>query len=71
MPSSATTNWLMTEFYTTGEVAALLRTAASTLRYWRMIGEGPPHFKAGRRYLYPRADFEAWVQAQPGMAPPS
>lgn len=50
---------------TTDEVAALCRTADSTVRYWRHQGKGPKCFKVGRRVLYARRDVEAWfVEAQ-------
>lgn len=51
-------------FLTTAELAELLRTPESTLRYWRHIGKGPRSFKPGRRVLYARADYEAWIRAE-------
>lgn len=54
-PSSAT------DFLTTEELAWLLRTFPSTVRYWRHIHDGPPSIKVGRHVLYPRADVEKWV----------
>jgi excisionase family DNA binding protein len=47
-------------YMTTHEVAELLRTSPETVRYWRHIGKGPGSFKAGRKVLYGRADFERW-----------
>ena len=49
---------------TTDEVAAICRTTASTIRYWRYRGLGPPGFRAGRRVLYPRSGVVAWLEAQ-------
>jgi excisionase family DNA binding protein len=49
---------------TTEEVADLLRTTASTVRYWRHVGTGPRGFRAGRRVLYAEADIEAWIAQQ-------
>ncbi|MFC6151549.1 MULTISPECIES: helix-turn-helix transcriptional regulator [Mumia] len=49
---------------TTDEVASLLRTKPSTVRYWRHVGEGPRSFKAGRRVLYARGDVDAWIKAK-------
>jgi hypothetical protein len=43
---------------TTDEVATRYRTAAATVRYWRMIGYGPKGVKVGRRVLYPVAAVE-------------
>lgn len=51
------------ELLTTHEVAALLKTPASTVRYWRSQGTGPTGFRVGRRTLYARADVERWLQA--------
>lgn len=47
----------------TEEVAAMLRTPAETVRYWRHIGKGPKSFKVGRRVLYARDDVEAFIAA--------
>lgn len=49
---------------TTDEVARICRTTASTVRYWRHKGAGPPGFRTGRRVLYPRAGVTAWLDAQ-------
>ncbi len=49
---------------TTAEVAELCRTVASTVRYWRFTGQGPPGFKVGTRVLYWRSDVLAWLQAK-------
>lgn len=52
------------KFYTTNEVAALLRHSPETLKYWRQQGEGPEWFRArpGRRILYPADAVNAWVK---------
>lgn len=49
------------EYLTTQEVAALLRTSAETVRYWRHVGKGPRSFKIGRRVLYAREDVREFV----------
>jgi excisionase family DNA binding protein len=54
----------MSEILLIEEVAELLRTPRSTLRYWRHIGEGPKSFKIGGRVAYKRADVEAWLEEQ-------
>lgn len=47
---------------TTQELAAVCRTSASTVRYWRYTGYGPPGFRAGRRVLYRSTDVTAWLK---------
>lgn len=44
------------------EAAALLRTPASTLQWWRTMGRGPKFLKVGRRVLYRRRDLEDFLQ---------
>lgn len=51
-------------FLTTDEVAALLRTSAGTVRWWRHQGTGPRGVKVGRRVLYAQADVLAWLEAK-------
>lgn len=46
---------------TTNEVAELLRSSASTVRYWRHTGTGPTGTRVGRRVLYRRRDVDAWL----------
>jgi len=48
-------------YLTTQEVAALLRTSADSVRYWRHVGRGPKSFKVGRRVLYDQAELNAWL----------
>lgn len=52
----------MDDLLTTVEVAALCRVPATTLRYWRHLGDGPPGFKLGKRVLYRREAVEAWLR---------
>lgn len=52
----------MDEYMTTAEVAALVRSPAETVRYWRHMGTGPKSFKVGRRVLYARTDVEQWIE---------
>lgn len=49
---------------TTGEVAELCRTSASTVRYWRHTGMGPLGFRVGRRVLYDEREVERWLREQ-------
>jgi DNA-binding transcriptional MerR regulator len=52
------------QLLTTAEVARMLRTPESTLRYWRHKHVGPPSFRARRHVLYWRSDVLAWLAAQ-------
>lgn len=52
----------MGNYLTTEEVAALLRTPAETVRYWRHVGKGPKSFKVGRRVLYAVEDVQAFLE---------
>ena len=47
----------------TQQVAEKLNLPASTLRYWRCAGLGPPYVKLGGRIKYDEADVDAYVQA--------
>jgi excisionase family DNA binding protein len=49
------------DLLTVTEVAQILRTSPSTVRYWRYTSYGPPGIKVGRRVLYRRADVEAFL----------
>jgi len=53
-----------TEYLLTREVAKLLRTPESTVRYWRHLRTGPPSVKVGRRVLYSRVAVLAWLDTQ-------
>lgn len=48
---------------TTEEVAERYRTSASTVRYWRSIGYGPPGRRIGRRVLYDETDVQAFWES--------
>ena len=53
------------EIWNTAQVAEYLRTPATTIRWWRHIGQGPKSFKLGaRKVAYLRSDVEAWLQQQ-------
>jgi len=52
---------VVTEFLLTREVAELLRTSESTVRYWRYTGDGPASIRVGRRVLYRREAVLAWL----------
>lgn len=54
----------MQDLLTYSEVAALLRTPESTVRYWRHMGSGPTSFKIGRRVVFKRTDVDAWLAHQ-------
>ena len=50
----------------TEEVARLMRTTPSTIRYWRHTGYGPKGFRVGRRVLYRASDVAAWLESRAG-----
>ena len=49
---------------TTNEASARLGVPASTLRWWRQRGQGPPSFRLGSRVFYRSTDLDAWEQEQ-------
>jgi hypothetical protein len=53
------------EYLDTAQLAALVQRPASTLRYWRSRGVGPPWIKPPgvRGVLYRRSGVEAWLNA--------
>ncbi len=57
------------DYLLTREVAELLRTPESTVRYWRHVRTGPPSMKVGRRVLYSRVAVLAWLEAQCSQEP--
>jgi predicted DNA-binding transcriptional regulator AlpA len=54
----------MTKLLYQEEVAELLRRPCTTLRYWRVTGDGPKSFKLGGRVVYKLEDVEQWIEAQ-------
>jgi predicted DNA-binding transcriptional regulator AlpA len=55
----------MSEYMTTGELAAMTGIPAGTLRYYRSTEQGPPSFVLGRRrVVYRRAEVEQWIVQQ-------
>jgi predicted DNA-binding transcriptional regulator AlpA len=50
------------ELLITNEAAARMRKPASTLRYYRHIGTGPPSVKIGRTVYYDAAEVDAWIE---------
>ena len=44
------------------EIAEITRLSVSTLRYYRLRGEGPPTFKVGRRVVARERDVRAWLE---------
>lgn len=62
---------MTTNFMTTQEVAAALRTPPETVRYWRHMNRGPKSFKIGRRVLYAREDVEQFIAEARGEQVPA
>lgn len=54
----------MARLLTVVEVAEMLRTTESTVRYWRHLGHGPTSFKVGRRVVFKEEDVQQWLFAQ-------
>jgi len=54
----------MGKYLITEEVAAVLRTSPSTVRYWRATGVGPRATKVGKRVLYEESDLNEWIASQ-------
>jgi predicted DNA-binding transcriptional regulator AlpA len=52
------------DLLTTAEVAQIMRSPVSTLRYWRHLGTGPHSFRLGRRVVYRRTDVTEWLNEQ-------
>ena len=49
---------------TIDEVAEMLNTPLSTVRYWRQIGYGPKFARIGRRVMARRSVVEKWIDEQ-------
>ncbi len=47
-----------------GEVAAEQGLSVRTLARWRVLGEGPPWIKRGRRIFYRRKSRKEWFAGQ-------
>lgn len=52
------------DYLTAPQLEQLTGTPASTWRYWAHIGSGPPSFKLGRRRVWKRSSFLAWLERQ-------
>lgn len=50
--------------YTTEELADLLRVSPAAVRMMHSRGDAPPSFRLGKKRLWPRAAYEAWVRAR-------
>ena len=53
-----------TQLLGAADLEALTGTKASTWRYWASIGEGPASFRLGKRRVWRRSVFEAWLREQ-------
>ncbi len=52
------------ENFTTLAAAAHIGLAPRTLERWRLIRQGPPYRKIGRRVVCPRASLDEWAESQ-------
>ena len=55
---------ILADYATEREVAEEIRASPRTLIRWRELGIGPPVTKLGRRILYRRSSFAAWLAQQ-------
>jgi hypothetical protein len=53
----------MSEYLNVAEAAKFANLGASTLNKKRLTGGGPEYLKIGRRVVYPRDSFEAWLRS--------
>lgn len=54
------------DFYSEAEMASILRKKRSTLQKDRSLGKNhPPYKKIGGIVLYPKKDFEKWMNDHP------
>lgn len=51
----------MRELWKSPEAAERLKLSDSTLRKWRVSGQGPRFIKIGGRVLYDPADVQSWM----------
>ena len=51
-------------YWSTRELAPMLRRSQSTLCRWRLEGGGPPYLKLRGRVLYARAKVDAWLASR-------
>jgi len=52
-----------TKYYTVNEIAKLLHITEGTVRNRLCRGDDmPPHFRAGRRVLFPADQFTQWTE---------
>jgi hypothetical protein len=52
---------LLSDYFTQKQAAAELKVTDRTLDRWQRLGEGPPITRLGRRILYRRSSFLAWL----------
>ena len=50
-------------YHNTRAAALYLGLSPRTLEKWRLIGQGPPYTKRGRRCLYRLEDLDSWAEA--------
>ena len=55
---------ILSEYITPEALAAELQISTRTLDRWHSMREGPPRTKLGKRILYRRESFSAWLLSQ-------
>ncbi len=54
----------MDELIDEGELSLRLGVAPTTLKVWRVRGQGPKYVKVGERVRYSVSDVQAWVESR-------
>lgn len=55
-----------TRFLSDTDAAELLGVPVSSLRYWRILREGPVFYKVGRAVRYDADELLIWAKSRPG-----
>jgi len=66
MVSKTVATGLSRRFYSERDIAEVLGVSIKTTQGWRLRSQGPPWRRLGGAVRYDVAEFDAWVQAQPG-----
>lgn len=64
---TVTHSWQGDELLTPAEVSVVLRTAVSTLSYWRRMGTGPAWLPLGRRVAYSKQAIQDYIARQQAL----
>ena len=59
---------VLSEYISPEQLALELGISTRTLDRWHSVREGPPRTRLGKRILYRRESFAAWLRSQEGEA---